>query len=57
MQYKKDEIISLEVRADNIAAVSLYKKFGFEIIGTFNGFMKIDGQCVDCYIMRLALSE
>lgn len=34
---KTIEIISLEVRCDNERAISLYKKFGFEIIGTFKG--------------------
>lgn len=51
----KVEIISLEVRSDNARAIALYKKFGFEQIGTFEGFMKIDGNDVDCDIMRLHL--
>ena len=49
------EIISLEVRTDNIAAISLYKKFGFEVIGTFKGFVKVDGEYFDCHIMGLLL--
>ena len=49
------EIISLEVRSDNKRAIALYKKFGFETIGTFDGFMKINGVNVSCDIMRLKL--
>lgn len=53
----KIEIISLEVRSDNERAIALYKKFGFQKIGTFKGFMKIDGKYVSCDIMALALKE
>lgn len=49
------EIISLEVRSDNRRAVALYEKFGFETIGRFPGFMKINGEDVSCDIMRLHL--
>ena len=51
----KSEIVSLEVRSDNAAAVYLYKKFGFEKIGTFRGYFKIDGALVDFDIMELFL--
>lgn len=51
----KVQIISLEVRSDNKRAISLYKKFGFEKVGTFPGFMKIDGKDIDCDIMCLQL--
>lgn len=51
----KVEILSLEVRSDNARAIALYKKFGFEAIGTFRGFLKIDGQHVDCDMMQLHL--
>lgn len=51
----KVEIVSLEVRSDNERAIALYKKFGFETIGTFRGFLKINGQDVDCDIMQLHL--
>lgn len=51
------EIISLEVRSDNERAIALYKKFGFKKIGTFDGFMKINGMDVSCDIMRLSFSE
>lgn len=49
------EIISLEVRSDNERAIHLYKKFGFETVGRFDGFMKINGAYVSCNIMRLLL--
>ena len=49
------EIISLEVRSDNKRAIALYEKFGFEKIGCFKGFLKIQGQWVDCDLMNLYL--
>ncbi len=51
----KVEVISLEVRSDNERAIALYKKFGFETVGTFHSFMKINGTDVSCDIMRLGL--
>ena len=36
------DIIDLQVRADNLAAIHLYKKFGFQKIGTHPAFFKID---------------
>ena len=51
----KAEIISLEVRSDNSRAIALYQKFGFKKIGTFPGFMKIDGKDIDCDIMCMHL--
>ena len=53
----KTEILSLEVRSDNERAIALYKRFGFEKIGTFKGYMKIEGNDVSCDIMRLSLSN
>ena len=49
------EIISLEVRSDNARAIALYRKFGFQKIGTFKGFMKINGEYIDSDIMCLHL--
>lgn len=49
------EIISLEVRSDNIRAIRLYEKFGFEKIGTFKGFLKVDGKMIDFDLMNLYL--
>lgn len=54
-QIEDMEIISLEVRRDNRRAVCLYEKFGFKTIGTFRGFMKIDGCLVDFDMMHLHL--
>ena len=53
----RTEILSLEVRSDNARAIALYKKFGFETVGTFPGFMKINGADVSCDIMRLPLQH
>ena len=51
----RSEIISLEVRSDNDRAISLYQKFGFEKIGTFKGYFKIDGKLVDFDIMERSM--
>lgn len=51
------EIISLEVKSDNKRAIALYKKFGFETIGTFPGFMKIDGELAAYDMMCLHLPK
>ena len=48
-------VISLEVRADNDRAVALYKKFGFETIGLYKSFFKINGEYHDAYLMQLLL--
>lgn len=49
------EIIALEVRSDNERAVKLYEKYGFEKIGHYKGFFKIDGEYVDFDLMNLYL--
>ena len=49
------EIVSLEVRSDNEAAIHLYRKFGFEKIGTFKGYFKIGEELIDFDIMELFL--
>lgn len=51
----KSKIISLEVRSDNKAAIHLYKKFGFEKIGTFEGYFDIDGDLIDFDYMYLKI--
>ena len=48
-------VISLEVRADNERAIALYKKFGFETIGLYKKFFKINGEYHDAYLMQLIL--
>ena len=37
------EIIELQVRSDNLAAIHLYEKFGFRKTGSHPSFFKIDG--------------
>lgn len=47
------ERIELTVYTDNIAALALYRKFGFEVEGTGKRFAFRDGQYVDaCYMAR-----
>ena len=36
------EVIDLQVRSDNLTAIHLYEKFGFEKIGTHPAFFKMD---------------
>lgn len=47
------EIIALQVRSDNERAINLYKKYGFEKIGQFKGYLKINGEYIDCDFMNL----
>ena len=49
------EILSLEVRSDNLRAIALYQKYGFEKIGQFKGYLKINGELVDFDLMNLYL--
>ena len=49
------KVISLEVRSDNDRAVKLYEKFGFETIGLYKKFFKINGEYHDAYLMQLIL--
>ena len=53
----KSEIVSLEVRSDNEPAIHLYKKFGFEKVGTFRGFFKINDEFIDFDIMEIFLLD
>ena len=43
--------IELTVYTDNPAAIRLYRKFGFEIEGTFKGYALRDGVYADVYSM------
>lgn len=43
--------IELTVYTDNEVALRLYRRFGFEIEGTFRGYAMRDGQYVDAYAM------
>ena len=49
------EVLELEVRSDNEAAISLYKKFGFEKIGTNEKFFKMNGEFFAADYMNLYL--
>ena len=43
--------LELEVRADNLSAVHLYEKFGFELEGTIKKGFFVDNKYVDLLIM------
>lgn len=47
------EIIELAVRSDNERAIRLYKKHGFESIGVYKSYFKIDEKYVDFKLMNL----
>ena len=49
------EIIDLQVRSDNLAAIHLYKKFGFEKIGTHPAFFKIENEKISFDYMTLKM--
>ena len=60
IQFAKDagiEIVNLEVRSDNAAAIHLYEKFGFQRIGTSPAYFKIGEDYFDFEIMYLDLRE
>ena len=43
--------LELSVYSDNLAAMALYRKFGFTIEGTCRAYAFRDGQYVDAYLM------
>jgi L-phenylalanine/L-methionine N-acetyltransferase len=43
--------LELTVYCDNAVAIHLYRKFGFEIEGTFKGYAMRDGQYTDAHSM------
>lgn len=49
------EVITLEVFSNNIRGIKLYEKFGFEHIGEFKKFAKINDEFVDAKLMNLYL--
>ena len=49
------EQLNLEVRSDNIRAIRLYEKFGFQKIGTLPAFFCVNGVDVDFDWMNLSL--
>ena len=48
-------VIETHVRADNISALALYEKLGFEHIGTYRRFFRIGGQDYDAELLNLYL--
>ena len=53
----KVDIVFLEVRSDNLRAIKLYEKFGFEKTGVFPGFFRINGSDFDCDLMHLQFNK
>jgi len=51
------EILYLEARSDNHRAISLYEKFGFDKIGTYKNFFKIQNMYFDADLMMLNLKN
>ena len=49
------EIIDLQVRSDNLRAIRLYEKHGFEKIGTHSAFFKIGEESISFDYMFLRL--
>ncbi len=48
-------LIELEARHDNAAATALYRKHGFELIGTHPSFFRLNGEDIPFDIMCLRL--
>ena len=51
------EILYLEARADNKRALSLYKKYGFELIGTYENFFKIGDSYFNAVLMNKKIKK
>ena len=49
------KVITLEVVKDNVRAVKLYERFGFEIVGTLSSRLKNNCTYYDSYVMELLL--
>ena len=49
------EMLYLEARADNGRALSLYRRFGFERVGVYKSFFKINGEYFDAELMTLKI--
>ena len=53
LQAMGSHALLLEVRVSNEPAIALYKKFGFEKIGTYKKYFKIGEESVDADFMNL----
>ena len=51
------EMIDLQVRSDNLHAVHVYEKFGFEKVGTHPAFFKLDGEYIPFVFMCKKIVE
>lgn len=51
------EVLQLEVRSDNAPAIALYEKMGFEKMGLYKNFMKVNGHSYDAWYMNLSLKD
>ena len=49
------EVLEVQIRADHTAAIALCNKWGFETIGTFKRFLRVDGVDYDAVLMNLYL--
>ncbi|MBQ8149404.1 MAG: GNAT family N-acetyltransferase [Clostridia bacterium] len=49
------EVLEVQLRSDHTAAIALCNKWGFETIGTFRRFLRIDGVDYDAVLMNLYL--
>ena len=49
------EVIDLQVRSDNIAAIHLYEKMGFKKMGSHPSFFKIKGEKISFDYMYLTI--
>lgn len=50
------EILDLQVRSDNLPAIRLYEKFGFQKIGTHPAFFKIESKSIGFDFMFLNIN-
>lgn len=49
------EVLELEVREDNTRAIGLYESLGFEKMGLYKNFMKVNGVSFGAWYMNLYL--
>lgn len=51
------EMIDLQVRSDNLHAIHVYEKFGFEKVGTHPAFFKLDGEYIPFVFMCMNIAK